>query len=157
LDLFGPAEVFAEAVRQLGSSVYDPVMSTVGGGLMTLTSGISVAAADLTSLRPQATDIVIVAGGADEATAAAAQDHALVGWLGPLSRRVGGMGSGWAGAFGPGSAGIRAGKRAAPPWSSCERLARLHPKVHVDREAIFVRDGRVWTAAGVSTGIDMAL
>jgi hypothetical protein len=48
-------------------------------------------------------------------------------------------------------------KRAATHWYSCERLARLYPRVHVDREAIFVRDGRVWTAAGVSTGIDMAL
>ena len=54
LDLFGPAEVFAEAVRQLGAPVYELVMSAVGGGAMTLTSGISVAAADLTAIRPQA-------------------------------------------------------------------------------------------------------
>jgi transcriptional regulator GlxA family with amidase domain len=156
LDLFGPAEVFAEAVRQLGP-VYELVMSTVGGGTMLLTSGISVAAADLMNLRPQANDIVIVAGGADQATEAAARDRVLLGWLNRASRTVSRMSSVCDGAFVLASAGILDGKRAATHWYSCERLARLHPKVHVDREAIFVRDGRIWTAAGVSTGIDMAL
>ena len=157
LDLFGPAEVFAEAVRQLGAPVYEQVMTTVGGGAMTLTSGISVAAADLTAIRPQANDIVIVAGGADEATDAAARNRALLGWLARASRTVSRLGSVCDGAFILASAGILDGKRAATHWYSCERLARLHPKVNVDREAIFVRDGRIWTAAGVSTGIDMAL
>ena len=157
LDLFGPAEVFAEAVRQLGAPVYEVVMSAVGGGAMTLTSGISVAAADLVSIRPQPSDIVIVAGGADEATDAAAKDRVLLAWLARASRTVSRMSSVCDGAFVLASAGILDGKRAATHWYSCERLARLHPKVNVDREAIFVRDGRVWTAAGVSTGIDMAL
>jgi len=157
LDLFGPAEVFAEAVRQLRSPGYELVMSSVGGGAMMLTSGISVAAADLTIIRPQPTDIVIVAGGADEATEAAARDRALLGWLSRASRTVSRMSSVCDGAFVLASAGILDGRRAATHWYSCERLARLHPKVQVDREAIFVRDGRVWTAAGVSTGIDMAL
>ena len=67
------------------------------------------------------------------------------------------MGSVCDGAFILASAGILDGKRAATHWYSCERLARLYPRVQVDREAIFVRDGRIWTAAGVSTGIDMAL
>jgi transcriptional regulator GlxA family with amidase domain len=157
LDLFGPAEVFSEAVLRLGAPVYDVVMSSIGGGAMTLTSGISVAAADLTSIRPQANDIVIVAGGSDEATDAAARDRELLAWLARASRTVSRMGSVCDGAFILASAGILDGKRAATHWYSCDRLARLHPKVHVDREAIFVRDGRIWTAAGVSTGIDMAL
>ena len=62
LDLFGPAEVFAEAVLRLEAPVYEVVMSAVGGGVVTLTSGISVATADLTDIRPQPNDIVIVAG-----------------------------------------------------------------------------------------------
>jgi transcriptional regulator GlxA family with amidase domain len=157
LDLFGPAEVFSEAVLRLGTPVYEVVMSAIGGGAMTLTSGISVAAADLTGIRPQPNDIVIVAGGSDEATDTAAKDRALLGWLARASRTVSRMASVCDGAFVLASAGILDGKRAATHWYSCERLARLYPRVHVDREAIFVRDGRVWTAAGVSTGIDMAL
>jgi transcriptional regulator GlxA family with amidase domain len=132
-------------------------MSAVGGGAVTLTSGISVATADLTNIRPQPNDIVIVAGGADEATDAAATNRGLLAWLARASRTVSRMGSVCDGAFILASAGILDGKRAATHWYSCERLARLYPKVHVDREAIFVRDGRIWTAAGVSTGIDMAL
>ena len=157
LDLFGPAEVFAEAVRRLGSPVYEIVVSAVGGGAVKLTSGISVAAVDLTGVRPQPNDIVIVAGGEDEATDAASKDRALLAWLTRASRTVSRMASVCDGAFVLASAGILDGKRAATHWYSCERLARLHPKVHVDREAIFVRDGRTWTAAGVSTGIDMSL
>jgi transcriptional regulator GlxA family with amidase domain len=157
LDLFGPAEVFAEAIRQLKSPVYELVMSTVGGGAMTLTSGISVEAADLTGIRPLPSDIVIVAGGDDTATEAAAKDRALLAWLARASRTVSRMASVCDGAFVLASAGILEGRRAATHWYSCERLARLYPSVSVDREAIFVRDGRIWTAAGVSTGIDMAL
>jgi transcriptional regulator GlxA family with amidase domain len=157
LDLFGPAEVFAEANRRLGDPVYDVVVSAIGGGSVTLTSGVSVTTADLTTIRPQANDIVIVSGGEDEATDAAAANRALLGWLARASRTVSRMGSVCDGAFILASTGILDGKRAATHWYSCERLARLHPKVHVDREAIFVRDGRIWTSAGVSTGIDMAL
>jgi len=157
LDLFGPAEVFSEAVRQVGAPVYEVVATAVGGGAMTLTSGVSVDAADLTSIRPQASDIVIVAGGKDEATDAAAANSVLLTWLARASRTVSRMSSVCDGAFILASAGILDGRRAATHWYSCERLARRYPKVQVDREAIFVRDGRIWTAAGVSTGIDMSL
>jgi transcriptional regulator GlxA family with amidase domain len=61
------------------------------------------------------------------------------------------------GAFILASAGILDGRCVATHWSSCDRLTRRYPSVRVDREAIFVRDGRIWTSAGVSTGIDMAL
>jgi len=157
LDLFGPAEVFSEAVLRLGEPAYDVVVAALGGGLIALTSGVSVAAADLASIRPRPTDIVLVAGGSDTATDTAAADQALVAWLARAARTVARIGSVCDGAFIVASAGILDGRRAATHWSSCERLARLHPKVRVDSEAIFVRDGRVWTAAGVSTGIDMAL
>jgi len=109
------------------------------------------------TLRPRAADTVLVAGGDDRAIAAAAADPALARWLGRAARVVRRIGSVCDGAFLLASAGILDGKRAATHWSSCERLARGYPRIDVDREAIFVRDGRVWTSAGVTTGIDMAL
>ena len=157
LDLFGPAEVFAEANLRLGEPAYEVIVAAIGGGVITLTSGLSVAASDLATMRPQPTDIVLVAGGSDAATDTAARDLVLLGWLTRAARTVGRIGSVCDGAFILASAGILDGRRAATHWSSCERLARLHPKVQVDREAIFVRDGRVWTSAGISTGIDMTL
>jgi transcriptional regulator GlxA family with amidase domain len=157
LDLFGPAEVFAGACRRLGAPAYDVTIAAVGGGVITLTSGVSVAARELATMRPQAADTVLVAGGDDRAIARVAADAELMGWLVRAKRIVRRIGSVCDGAFIVASAGILDGRRAATHWSSCDRLARQYPLIEVDREAIFVRDGRVWTAAGVSTGIDMAL
>ena len=61
------------------------------------------------------------------------------------------------GAFVLAQTGVLDGRRAATHWSACSRLARFRPQVEVDANAIFVRDGRVWTSAGVTAGIDMAL
>jgi transcriptional regulator GlxA family with amidase domain len=85
------------------------------------------------------------------------RNPALLHWLLRAAGIVRRIGSVCDGAFIVAGAGILDGRRATTHWSSCERLLRLHPAVNVDREAIFVRDGRVWTSAGVSTGIDMAL
>jgi transcriptional regulator GlxA family with amidase domain len=53
--------------------------------------------------------------------------------------------------------GLIDGKRVATHWEACSELAKRFPKVHVDANALYVEDGRVWTSAGVTTGIDMAL
>lgn len=157
LDLFGPAEVFFGAGRRLGAPVYNVIIASAGGGAIELTSGISVATRDLTTLRPKADDTVLVSGGADRAMEVAAANTALLRWLlraGQVVRRIGSVCDG---AFIVARSGILDGHRVATHWSSCDRLARLHPKLDVDPEAIFVRDGRIWTSAGVTTGIDMAL
>ena len=157
LDLFGPAEVFAGASRRLGVPAYDVIFAAAAGGSVTVTSGASVATRELATIRPQAADTVLVAGGDDRAIGAAAANAVLMRWLVRAARIVRRVGSVCDGAFIVASAGILDGRRAATHWSSCDRLARLHPEINVDRESIFVRDGRVWTSAGVTAGIDMAL
>jgi len=157
LDLFGPAEVFAGACRRLDAPVYEVVVAAIGGGSIVLTSGAAVLVRELAAIRPRPTDTVLVAGGDDRAIATAASNRALARWLVRAARTVHRIGSVCDGAFIVASTGILRGRRVATHWSSCDRLARLHPEINVDREAIFVRDGRVWTSAGVSTGIDMAL
>jgi transcriptional regulator GlxA family with amidase domain len=157
LDLFGPAEVFYGAGRRLGAPAYSVVVAAVGGRSIQLSSGLSVTARDLAAVRPRADDTVLVVGGEDEAMDVAASNRALVQWLARAGRVVRRIGSVCDGAFLVARAGLLEGRRVATHWSSCERLARLYPGIEVDREAIFVRDGRVWTSAGVTTGIDMAL
>jgi transcriptional regulator GlxA family with amidase domain len=157
LDLFGPAEVFYGAGRRLGAPAYSVVVAAVGRRSIQLSSGISVAARDLTAVRPRAGDTVLVVGGEDRAMDTAAASPALVKWLARAGRIVRRIGSVCDGAFIAARAGILDGRRVATHWSSCDRLARLYPGIDVDREAIFVCDGRVWTSAGVTTGIDMAL
>lgn len=100
---------------------------------------------------------MLVAGGDDAAIDVAAANRALVRWLQQAAAIVRRIGSVCDGAFILAAAGLLDGKRAATHWSSCDRLARCHPSITVDREAIFVCDGRVWTSAGVATGMDMSL
>jgi transcriptional regulator GlxA family with amidase domain len=95
--------------------------------------------------------------GGDGAIREAVQDRRLARWLRSATAVVRRLTSVCSGAFILAAAGLLEGRRAATHWSACERLARLFPNVKVDANAIFVKDGNVWTSAGVTTGIDMAL
>ena len=157
LDLTGPAEVFATASRSAARAAYRVVIASVGGGARTTSCGLTVRTADLRRIRPGRRDTVVVAGGAAEPIRRAATDRTLLGWLrraAPVALR---MASVCSGAFVLAAAGLLDGRRAATHWEACDELARRFPQVTVDPNAIFVRDGAVWTSAGVTTGIDMAL
>jgi transcriptional regulator GlxA family with amidase domain len=157
LDLLGPAEVFADVARHGAPPGYEVIVTTVGGGSITLTSGLSVATRDLRALRPRPTDTVLVVGGEEEAIRAAVGQAALVAWLARAARTVRRIGSVCSGAFVLAQAGVLDGRRAATHWSACRRLAAFRPQIAVDADAIFVQEGRIWSSAGVTTGIDMAL
>jgi transcriptional regulator GlxA family with amidase domain len=111
----------------------------------------------LRGLRAGRSDTVLVAGGDERAVQRAIDDRALRRWLVRAAPTVERFGSVCSGAFVLAMAGLLDKKRVATHWAGCDRLARLKPEVRVDREAIFVEDGRTWTSAGVTTGIDMAL
>jgi transcriptional regulator GlxA family with amidase domain len=78
-------------------------------------------------------------------------------WLRMVAPKARRFGSVCTGAFVLAAAGLLDGKRVATHWSSCERLARKFPALEVDADSLYVVDGKVWTSAGVTTGIDMAL
>jgi transcriptional regulator GlxA family with amidase domain len=157
LDVTGPGEVFAVASRMAGRALYAIVVAAVGGGMRTTSSGLAIQTRDLRRLRPRASDIVVVAGGDDAPIRAAVADRALRRWLVGAHGVVGRLTSVCSGAFVLAAAGVLDGKRATTHWSACDELARRFPAITVDRHAIFVREGTVWTSAGVTTGIDMAL
>ena len=156
LDATGPAEVFA-AARAGARAAYRVVFASIGGGERTLSSGLRAATCELRGLRPGRGDTIVVAGGDEPAIRAAMADAALLGWLRRAARVAQRVTSVCSGAFVLAAAGLLDGKRAATHWAGCDQLARAFPSVHVDGNAIFVRDGAVWTSAGVTTGIDMAL
>jgi transcriptional regulator GlxA family with amidase domain len=104
---------------------------------------------------PAGIDTLVVAGGLG--TGAACRDTALVGWIaaaGAGARRVTSVCSG---AFLLAAAGLASGCRVTTHWSLARQLAREYPDLTVDRDPIFIRDGRVWTSAGVTAGMDLAL
>jgi len=157
LDVFGPAEVFAAANRSLGRAKYRIVLASVAGGRVNSTSGIELRTRALERLVPHAEDTVLVVGGEERAIRAALASQPLSRWLKRAARSVRRLGSVCSGAFLLAGAGLLDGRRAATHWSVCRELARFRPQISVDADAIFVQDGKIWTSAGVTTGIDMAL
>jgi transcriptional regulator GlxA family with amidase domain len=157
LDLTGPAEVFAAAGRVRKLPTYDVVIASTTGGELRTSCGLPIRTQSLARLKPQKSDTIVVAGGDGIAVSAAITDLRLTRWLLRAASIVRRMCSVCSGAFILASAGLLAGKRATTHWSACERLATMFPNVEVDKNAIFVTDGRTWTSAGVTTGIDMTL
>ncbi|HET7527254.1 MAG TPA: helix-turn-helix domain-containing protein [Burkholderiaceae bacterium] len=158
LDVSGPLQVFASANDHAAASgsapPYRPLVVAATSPVVT-SSGVALLAAPL----PRANvpvDTLLVAGG-DRAVAQAARDAALLRWLCARASTARRFGSVCSGAFVLGAAGLLDGKRVATHWQVCDELARRYPRVHVEPDPIFVRDGALWTSAGVTAGIDMAL
>ena len=157
LDLTGPSEVFAAAGRVLGEPVYRVEVLTSDGAPIRTSSGMEVRTRALARTSLRASDTVLVVGGEEGPIRAAIADRALLAYLARASRVARRVGSVCTGAFVLAASGVLDGLRVATHWESCDRLASFRPTLEVDRDAIFVREGRIWTSAGVTTGIDMAL
>jgi transcriptional regulator GlxA family with amidase domain len=123
---------------------------------VTARSGLPVHAAHgVADLDPDGVDTLVVAGGGG--VDRARHDPALTGWIaaaGAGARRVTSVCSG---VFLLAAAGLLTGRRVTTHWRRAEQLAREHPEVLADCDPIFIRDGRVWTSAGVTAGMDLAL
>jgi len=154
LDVTGPAEVFSVGARLGVDPAYEVVLASVHGGPVTTTSGIELSTRALRSVRGDV-DTLVVAGGTG--TRAAVRDRALVDAVRRLAGRSRRVTSVCTGAFVLAEAGLLDGRRATTHWASTDALARRHPAIEVDPRPIFVRDGHVWTSAGVTAGMDLAL
>ena len=156
LDISGPAQVFAELQEiELSSANYALSYLSTAGGLVPTDVGMMIDTAPIGSVRPNQVDTLIIPGG--PGIWELRQDAALMKWILetlPRARRVASV---CLGAFVLAWTGALDGKRAATHWRYCPRLADGFPAVRVEPNAIFVRDGRVWSSAGVSAGIDLAL
>jgi transcriptional regulator GlxA family with amidase domain len=158
LDVTGPVQVFASAndrcAEMGGARPYVLRVVAHGGEGATSSAGVALAAGPLTQ-RDEALDTLLVAGG--EGAEAAAENPVLVDWVRERASRARRIASVCTGAFLLAAAGVLDGRRAATHWMYCARFAQRFPTVHVEPDPIFVRDGPVWTSAGVTAGIDLAL
>lgn len=102
-----------------------------------------------------AVDTLIVAGG--QGVRRAAEDPLLVDWLAGHARAARRVASVCTGAFLFGAAGLLDGRRAVTHWEYCSELQRRHPRAEIDPDPIFIHDRDIWTSAGVTAGIDLAL
>jgi transcriptional regulator GlxA family with amidase domain len=157
LDVTGPCEVFADANQALGkkSPAYDIELVSNHEGPVETSSGVSLIAHRGFATVRGSIDTLLVVGG--PGVTRAVEDAALLRWIvrsAAQARRVGAV---CTGAFLLAAAGLLDGRRAVTHWAHCDSFARQYPKVTVDPDAIYVRDGDVYTSAGVTAGMDLAL
>ncbi|WP_405490165.1 GlxA family transcriptional regulator [Nocardia sp. NBC_00511] len=154
-DLAGPADVFHGAALLSGSGAYRVEVAAVRAGPVRSSCGIEITATHGLDGWTEPVDTLLVAGGLG--FWAASHDEALVAAVqrvAPLAERIGSVCSG---TFVLARAGLLDGRRATTHWASGELLAQHFPAVTTEPDLIYVRDGPIWTSAGVTAGIDLAL
>jgi transcriptional regulator GlxA family with amidase domain len=161
LDVAGPAQVFTsaaelQAASQPGSEAsYQVRLVSLAGGLIETTSGIELQSRSIESIARGSVDTLLIAGGHGSETAGG--DPRVAAWLRAMQPKVRRLGSICTGAFVLALAGLADGRRLATHWAYCERLQAEHPGVAVERDAIFIEDGGIWSSAGITSGLDLAL
>jgi len=158
LDAVGPHEVFAGASRAASAAGrplrYRVSLASAGGGPVRAESGLALSTVELPGPGVRV-DTLVLAGGAGANAAAA--DERLVDWIrsaAPRCRRVATVCSG---TFLAAAAGLLDGCRVTTHWARAAELAAAYPALTVDADPIYIRDGKYWTSAGVTAGIDLSL
>jgi transcriptional regulator GlxA family with amidase domain len=156
LDLVGPIQVLSAANRLAGKPVYSVEIATNGedlkvqgeGGLLSF-----LAETNYKDLNKNFDSLLLVCGLGTRNV----RDPALFAWMRNAGTRVRRLGSVCVGAFLLAEAGLLNGRRATAHWKFGQELAKRYPKVKVVHDPIWVKDGNIYTSAGISAGIDLAL
>ena len=158
LDITGPYEVFSlpgHLAPDKSAPPYRIVLLADQPGPVRSTSGLSlIADASWRGYREQV-DTLLVAGGPDMTTLL--NNHRLLAWLRSMSRHTRRIGSICTGAFVLAKAGLLDNRRATTHWGEVARLTQEHRSITVEPDSIYVKDGHVYTSAGITAGMDLAL
>ena len=152
LDAAGPIAVFDTAARESTTPTYRLRVIARAAGLVSSSSGVQLVAE---AFSDDPVDTLLVAGGWGTRQASACPD--ILACVRAASARARRVASVCSGAFILAAAGLLDGRRATTHWGRAAELARAHPQARVDPDRIFIRDGAVWTSAGITAGIDLAL
>ena len=158
LDVTGPASVFSAASKLLGRNArsYQLRLASTRKGPIQTSTGVQLLA-DATLAETTSTADTVILPGAIQFSGDALKPLEVVRWArrgAPRWRRIASV---CTGAYLLAEAGLLDGRRATTHWYAAEDFAARYPKVTVDPDPIFVRDGSVWTSAGVTAGMDLAL
>jgi transcriptional regulator GlxA family with amidase domain len=159
LDIAGAFQVFATArdialARGLGDP-YRLLLVSSRGGRSETSTGLAVHTTAIAALKDEPIDTLIVVGGMGSRQAVG--DPALTRWIAALAPRARRVCSVCTGAFLLAAAGLLDGRRVATHWWAWRELQQRYLKLRVDPDPIFLRDGKYWTSAGITAGIDLAL
>jgi transcriptional regulator GlxA family with amidase domain len=159
LDVAGPVQTFASAneiANDGRGAPYRVVVVSRRGGAVRTSSGLPLvthAAADI-AVKTRV-DTLLIPGGLG--VHQALKDSRLIAWVRRQASTAHRIASVCTGAFLLAQTGLLAGRRATTHWKSCGRLQQSHPEIEVDPDRIYIRDGHIWTSAGVTAGIDLSL
>ncbi len=158
LDAVGPHEVFAGAGRAAAAAGraggYRVTLASADGGPVTAESGLVLGTVPLPAFGERIDTLVLAGGSGADAAAADETLASFVRAVAPHCRRVATVCSG---AFIAAAAGLLDGRRVTTHWARATQLRREHPRLDVDPDPIYVRDGKYWSSAGVTAGIDLSL
>lgn len=159
LDLVGPLQVFTHARRNPSSAnAYQTHVASSKGGTIGTNTILQIDSDPLSKWTeaPQLPIHTLVIIGGDGAIPAT-QDMGLIDQVRALAGRSTRVCSVCSGALILAAAGLLDGRRAVTHWEDCEALAAQHPAVTVEVDPIYIKDGDIWTSAGITAGIDMSL
>jgi transcriptional regulator GlxA family with amidase domain len=158
LDVVGPHEVFVGAgqamVARGRAGGYRVTVCSRDGGTVQAESGLALHTEPLPE-GGERIDTLLLAGG--RGANAARVDEALVSWIRSVAPRCRRIATVCSGAFVGAAAGLYDGRRVTTHWARADELALAYPALQVDVDPIYVRDGKYWSSAGVTAGIDLAL
>jgi transcriptional regulator GlxA family with amidase domain len=157
IDIAGPLQAFASAdeLSPPDRRNYRLRLVSEAGGPIRTAPGVIVETEPLAALDGEAIDTLIVPGGLPRD--GVFHLDRLVAWLAANGDRPRRLCAVCTGAFLLADAGLLAGRHVATHWSRAEELARRHPDIDIDPDALFIADGHIWTSGGVTAGIDLAL
>ena len=150
-DVAGPAQALAAT----GAGRYAVTLRSVAGGIIE-SDCPGVAFDSLAATKPHdRIDTLVIPGG--RCAPAAAKDVALIRLVAGLADGAGRIACVCTGAFLAAEAGLLTGRRAATHWRYCDQFAQSFPAIAIDRDSIWIRDGDIWSSAGISAGVDLTL
>ena len=157
IDVAGPLQAFASAnlLRPAGTPGYRLLTVSERGGTVATAPGLPLLTEPLSSLAGKPIDTLIVPGGLPSEGPVGLEG--LVAWIGRNAHRPRRICSVCTGAFLLADAGLLDGRRCTTHWSRVDELQRRRPAIRLDRDALFVRDGDIWSSGGVTAGIDLSL
>ena len=158
LDVASSVQVFSTYNTLLASPdhpAYSVRVVSARGGLIQTSAGVPIMSEPLPDLGTAEIDTLMVSGGIGRH--AALKDERMLAWLRAAAARARRVCSVCSGAFILAATGLLQGRRVVTHWKYCDDLRQAHPDLKVEDDALFVHDGKYWTSAGVTAGIDLTL
>lgn len=155
LDIAGPLSLFATANEMVGHPAYDVALVAPKAGPLRSSAGIDLLVSLTTTKVLPGLDTLLVSGG--NGVDALMPDRKVMDWLRRQAGQARRVASVCSGALLLAEAGLLDGRRAVTHWERCDQMAARYPKITVERDPIFVRDGKFYSSAGITAGMDLAL